>query len=155
MEPSLNCGLLNLYRKNKEHPFAFSKDYTATQNDCIQKRIVNNELSAMFFVSVGEPQIFDLIISNTRYKHDYIKVNDEYIGCVHLPDITITQSMCAHNSFIDFQTPGSVVVIFDLNIATTQGKLPVSVSVTHSYGIKELIVLNKTDVTLNSYDPID
>ena len=152
MEGTLDCGIMNMYRKNKQHPFLFLKDYTATLGTALKMHIESSGYAMMFFMSIGEAEIFDLIIEGTRYKQTCIKVGDEYIGAVHLPHITVNNIACTHNTFVDFQSSGFIVVKFDITINTPEQTIDSTCGVCHCYGDKGIIMGKVEDFILTSYD---
>lgn len=107
----LSYSMHNLYKKDRLHPFLFMNDYDLNEDI---KALIKAELS--FFMSIGDQQVFEKIIENTDRRYKCTKICDEYLGVVYSNYVKIKSITCINNSFIDFDTKGSIIIKFDTQI---------------------------------------
>jgi hypothetical protein len=145
----MTSAIYNLYHKDRTHPFLFCKDYTAKM-DASMKKLITQKI--IFFASIGESEIFDKIVNNTDIKYKYIKVGDEFIGVVYPKYVTVNDIVCISNSFIDFNTRGSILVEFDLVVGKT--KFVYCVAHFYNYGDERMTEMDGVDILMTTYDPV-
>lgn len=142
----------NLYKKTREHPFLFTKDYhNIPEFDVNMKTLIRND--AVFFTSVGDAGVFDCIVKNTGRQYKYILIGREYIGCVFSNRIIVRNIVITENSFIDFETRGRIFVDFHTRI----GRKNFIIRVAHFYNYEsgeEPDHILGADMVLRTYDPV-
>lgn len=145
----ITSALFNLYHKDRIHPFLFCKDYDS-KTDASMKKIITQRL--VFLASIGEAEVFDKIVKNSNHKYKYIKVGDEFIGVIYPNYVTINNIVCTNNSFVDFNTRGSILVKFDLVIGKT--KFVYCVAHFYNYGDAKLTEMEGVNILMTTYDPV-